>query len=308
VQWSWERRPNVKSGFWEEMAAKAAKLRARAAGLLREAETVELAQKRLFESVILKTAYAAKLQQLPLSTIVAGLQALRDSADSSETRRVNTDPIAQPIKVNVDGAGSPASDATIGLVVKIGRNTASGRFAVLNEYLTWNGKDGHWSGMVSGAVLAIFEATFEPERLIVSKEEHELAGTQRPNTASEVLDNGPEAPGGATQATSQLVADIEKAQPADVNDEEDQPGATVGSAWPAADAATSDGEAVNGRPTPISPSGNHQVADLAATISATEVDPGSMAVPDPPPELLSPMPTSRLPRSPFAGLSRRTSS
>ena len=287
--------------LWEEQAAKAAKLKERAAVLLRQAETIELKQKRLFESVILKTAYAAKLQQLPLSTIVAGLRALRDAAAGAETDYVNTDPLAQPIKANLDGSGSPTSEATIGLVVKISRNTAPGRFAVLDQYLTWNGKDGHWSGMVSRAALEVFEAAFEPERLIVSKEGHELADTNALNTAVEVSDDSPEAPGEATQTTSQHVAQIEKAQPADVKDEEDEPSAAggdaVGRACPAPDAA----------PTPICPSGYHHAADLAASNSAGEVDPGSMAAPGTPPELLGPMPTSRLPR-PFAGLPRRTSS
>jgi hypothetical protein len=296
---------------WEEQAAKAAELKERAAGLLRQVETIELQQKRRFESVVLEAVYAAGLQQLPLSKVVAGLHALRDMLDSAEMHGVNTDRGAQPIKANVDGSGSPASEATIGLVVKIGRNTAPGRFAVLNEYLTWNGKDGHWSGKVSSAALAVFEATFERGRLVVSKEEREQAGTQVMNTAGELSDDGPDAPGEATQTTSELVAEIGTGQPAGVKHEEDEPpaarGNAAGSAWSGADAATSDGEVVDVPPTPISPSGNHQAADLAKTISAGEVDPGSMAAPGTPPELLGPMPTSRLPR-PFAGLPRRTSS
>ena len=118
----------------EKKAAQAERLRKRAAILLKEAADIEVTKKPLFEALILKSAYAAGLDRLPLSTIVVGFEALRDA---SVAKTMIDSP---PRKPRVDAPGGLADKATIQLVVKIGRNTAPSRFVVLDQYLAWNGK------------------------------------------------------------------------------------------------------------------------------------------------------------------------
>lgn len=166
----------------EKRAAKAERLKERAATLLKEADDIETTKKPLFEALILKSAYAAGLDRLPLSTIVAGFEALGDASEP-KTRYDST-----PSMRRIDASGSLADDATIHLVVKIGRNTAPSKFVVLDQYLAWNGKEGHWSGMVSPAVLTEFEAMFGQERILSSKLLPELLGGATPNTSARPCD------------------------------------------------------------------------------------------------------------------------
>ena len=288
---------------FEKKAVKAARLKERAATLLKEANDIETTKTPLFEALILKSAYAAGLDRLPLSTIVAGFEAL---GDASEAKAKNSSPPSMP---RVDVSGDLADDATIHLVVKIGRNTAPSRFAVLDQYLAWNGKEGHWSGMVSPAVLTVFEAMFEQERILSSKLLPELLKNDTPNTSAGVSDNianavGPLGPP-ATEA--------DQRNPNNARDEVDeQPPAAVNpveSRVPVTYVPVEGGEAIQGGSHVVPSSGNDAAAEPSTreTKSTTDAGPGALANPSTPPEVPGQVLT-RLPRSPFAGLRRRAGS
>jgi hypothetical protein len=291
----------------EKRAAKAERLKKRAATLQKEAADIEATRKPLFEALILKSAYAAGLDRLPLSTIVAGFEALRDVSEAKATMDL---PSSAP---RVGTSGGLADDATIQLVVKIGRNTAPSRFAVLDQYLAWNGKEGHWSGVVNPAVLTVFKAMFEPERLIVSSPAVELAGEEPSNTSTDVFDNL------ATTVQhldppptmSPLVTEIDQRNPSNACDQIDkQPTAAINpveSTVLAIEVAAEAGEGIQGSSYAI-PSGD-DAAEPATTMgrSTTDAEPGAMAIPSTPPEVAGQVLT-RLPRSPFAALRRRAGS
>lgn len=174
---------------FEKRAGEAARLKGKAADLLKKAGDIEVAQKAAFDAIILKTAYAVGLDALPLGAIVAGFSALSDASKPTQEQTPSTDHVQ-------------SDDDTIDLIVDIGRNTSKERFAVLDQYLTWNGKDGEWSGRVTKTVLSIFEGLFEARRLKYSK--HELQNTEGgssntvtpgpDNVASAVLDGDPASP------------------------------------------------------------------------------------------------------------------
>jgi hypothetical protein len=161
---------------FEKRAGEAARLKGKAANLLKKAGDIEVVQKAAFEAIILKTAYATGLDALPLGAIVAGFAAFSDASKPKEERTSNRDRVQ-------------SDEATIDLVVDIGRNTSEERFAVLDQYLTWNGRDGKWSGPVTRAVLSIFEGLFEPRRLKYSRHDLQNAESGSSNTFTPGADN-----------------------------------------------------------------------------------------------------------------------
>jgi hypothetical protein len=299
---------------FEKRAETAARLRERAASLMEKAGDIEVAQKPMFDAILLKTAYAAGLDRLPLSTIVAGFATLKGASrteDNPETFGARFDFIPQPVERGRDGQDGQADAATIDLVVKIGRNTAPRRFAALDEYLTWNGKDGRWSGKVSPAVLKIFEGIFEPERLIHAMRFRELVGNGSPNTSTDALDNIASAsgPGDLTPAQSPRAAGV--AEGADTHDQiAEQPTMveSLASERRVSGEAMETGEAVEGLQKAISSGHSDQTAELPSTIGAT----GSGIQPDTVAHRGSSLGASELssaipvPRSPFSGLRRRS--
>ncbi len=166
-----------------------ARLKGKAANLLKKADDIEIAQKAAFDAIILKTAYATGLDALPLGAIVAGFAALSDASKLKEEQTPGGDHVQ-------------SDEDTIDLIVDIGRNASKERFAVLDQYLTWNGKNGEWSGRVTKAVLAIFEGLFEARRLKYSQHDLQKAEGGSSNTftpgadhvASAVLDSDPASP------------------------------------------------------------------------------------------------------------------
>jgi hypothetical protein len=167
-------RRQIKS--FEKSAEKAARLKEKAATLLKEADDIEIAQKPLFGAIILKVAYATGLDALPLSTIVAGFAALRGRS-TLEAGMTSQADFGLVVQQNGDGSDDDKpGEASIDLIVCIGRNTNPKRFAVLDQYLTWNGRNGEWSGKVTRAVLSIFEGLFEPRQLKYSMHDLKNAG------------------------------------------------------------------------------------------------------------------------------------
>jgi hypothetical protein len=301
---------------FEKRAETAARLRERAASLLEKAGDIEVAQKPVFDAILLKTAYAAGLDRLPLSTIVAAFATLKGASRAEgnpETFGAKLDFIPQPIGRGRDGQDVEADAATIDLVVKIGRNTAPGRFAALDEYLTWNGKDGHWSGKVSPAVLKIFEGMFEPERLIHAMQVHEFVENGSPNTSTDALDNIESATRRLDPTPAAFPAATE-VDPADVHDHVGEQPTMIepASARLATGEAMKIGGAVEGRPQVISSSNSDQAADLSSNIgtAASDAQPGAVAGCGAPPGSSSSEPSgpTPVPRSPFAGLRRRSGS
>jgi hypothetical protein len=161
---------------FEKRAGEAARLKGKAANLLKKAGDIEVAQKTAFDAIILKTAYATGLDALPLGAIVAGFAALSEASKQKKEQRPGGDRVQ-------------SDEATIDLIVDIGRNTSEERFAVLDQYLTWNGKDGKWSGPVTRAVLSIFEGLFEPRRLKYSMHDLQNAESGSSNTSTPGADN-----------------------------------------------------------------------------------------------------------------------
>lgn len=282
----------------EKKAAKAERLKERAATLLKEANDIEMTKKLLFEALILKSAYAAGLDRLPLSAIVAGFETLCDASVATAT--IDSPPSA----TTVEASGGLADDATIHLVVKIGRNTAPSRFAVLDQYLAWNGKEGHWSGAVNPAVLTVFEAMFEQERIFFSKPLPELLGGESPNTSAGSCDNI----SNVVRHLDPSATEIHQREPNDARDQVDeQPTAAVdpvASTAPGTYAAEGS-EAIQGGSHVIPSSGNDAAAEPATGkgMSATDADPGASATPSTPSQVPGQVLT-RLPRGPFAGLRR----
>jgi hypothetical protein len=162
---------------FEKRAGEAARLKGKAADLLKKAGDIEVAQKAAFDAIILKTAYAVGLDALPLGAIVAGFAAL---SDASKTKKEEQTPGGDRVQ---------SEEATIDLIVDIGRNTSEERFSILDQYLTWNGKNGEWSGRVTKAVLSIFEGLFEARRLKYSKHDLQNAEGGSSNTFTPGADN-----------------------------------------------------------------------------------------------------------------------
>jgi hypothetical protein len=162
---------------FEKRAGEAARLKGKAANLLKKAGDIEVTQKAAFDVIILKTAYATGLDALPLGAIVAGFAALSDASKPKKEEQTS------------GGDRVQSDEATIDLIVDIGRNTSEERFAVLDQYLTWSGKNGEWSGPVTKAVLSIFEDLFEPRRLKYSSHDLQNADSGSSNTSTPGADN-----------------------------------------------------------------------------------------------------------------------
>jgi hypothetical protein len=170
---------------FEKGAEKAARLKEAAARLLKKADDIQATQKPVFDAIILKMAYAAGLDRLPLGAIVSGFATLHSSSTTEFTTISDADPVSAVETVDRDGdAEVQASEVNIDLIVKISRNTAPKRFALLDKYLVWNGKEGRWMGKISLLVLKQFEALFEPHRLIYSASASETAEEGASNTTT----------------------------------------------------------------------------------------------------------------------------
>jgi hypothetical protein len=202
---------------FEKRAERASRLKEKAAIFLKQASEIEAAQKPAFEAIILKAAYTAGLDRLPLKDLVtqfAKLQASRREANPENEAEPGVEAFGR------DDEQIQAADATIDLTVKIGRNTTRKRFAVLDQYLSWNGKEGHWSGKVNPAVLKIFEELFEPKRLIHSAQMRDLVENGSPNTSPDIDCDVVSAtgPDDLTPAKSAVRGDVNRAQPIAVHD------------------------------------------------------------------------------------------
>jgi hypothetical protein len=166
-----------KINAFEKRTGEAARLRGNAANLLKKAGNIEVAQKAAFDAIILRTAHAVGLDALPLGAIVAGFIAL---SDASKPKKEEQTPGGDRVQ---------SDEATIDLIVDIGRNTSKKRFKVLDQYLTWDGKIGYWYGPVTKAVLSIFEGLFEPRRLKYSSYDLQNAESGSSDTSTPDADN-----------------------------------------------------------------------------------------------------------------------
>jgi hypothetical protein len=66
--------------LWKRKAAEAPRLKERAANLLKKAGDAELVKKSAFEALVVRTAYAAGLDALPLGAVVSGMAGLASLA------------------------------------------------------------------------------------------------------------------------------------------------------------------------------------------------------------------------------------
>jgi hypothetical protein len=239
-------RRQIKS--FEKSAEKAARLKEKAATLLKEADDIEIAQKPLFGAIILKVAYATGLDALPLSTIVAGFAALRGRS-TLEAGMTSQADFGLVVQQNGDGSDDDKpGEASIDLIVCIGRNTNPKRFAVLDQYLTWNGRNGEWSGKVTRAVLSIFEGLFEPRQLKYSMHDLKNAEGGSSNTSTHVVDNVANAvqDGDPTSSeSSETVYGVRQAMGPDADDQTTDQAATTD---PVPGEPQVTGEAMNSEP------------------------------------------------------------
>jgi hypothetical protein len=178
---------------FEKGADKAARLKEAAARLLKKADDIQANQKPVFDAVILKLAYAAGLDRLPLGDVASSFATLRSTSTAEFTSISDEDPVSAAEAAEGEGDADLQASEIIDLIVKIGRNTAPKKLALLDKYLVWNGKEGRWTGKVSLLVLKLFEGLFEPHRLIYSVDVSESAESNAPNTivpAGEFLAEG----------------------------------------------------------------------------------------------------------------------
>lgn len=290
---------------FEKRAERASRLKEKAAILLRQAREIEAAQKPAFEAIIVKAAYTAGLDRLPLKDLVTQFAKLQ-----AATREANPESEAEP---GVEAFGRhdgqiQAADATIDLTVKIGRNTTRKRFAVLDQYLSWNGKEGHWSGKVNTAVLKIFEELFEPKRLIHSAQLRDLVENGLPNTSPHIVCDVVSATG-PDDLKSPVTADVNRAQPMDVHDHVAEQPVTVepvAGERQEAEERMDTGEPVEGPQETASVGDSPQAGEMSS--NAARGDARADAVVS---GATSPQPgeaplVSPVPRSPFAALRRRS--
>ena len=129
-------------------------------------------------------ALGLALHALPVTTAVAQDKPMIEEVKARGVLHAGVKNDA-PYMGFVDDKGNLAG-FEIDLIVDIGRNTSKERFAVLDQYLTWNGKDGEGSGRVTKAVLSIFEGLFEARRLKYSKHDLQNAegGSSNPESRS----------------------------------------------------------------------------------------------------------------------------
>jgi hypothetical protein len=284
----------------EKRAAEAARLKEKVANLLKKAGDVEAAQKSAFEVLIVKAAYAAGLDALPLEAVVSGMMGLAGVA-KAEPMPAAKDPVAPAGKSGGDDVQQ--DEGAIELVVDIGRNTSEKRFAVLDKYLTWNGRDGEWSGKVTPVVLTLFEALFEPRRLKYSVHELKSSGGESSNTPSQIIDNVADA--------MRLEEDIDSIHPVMSVDAGNQtldqpettgPGSSEGTKGEAATSGP-DHKEVGPGPGGATEAGSYGLHDPQGTTGPVKSDTSTPAEEQAPSPSAKPT-TTRMPRSPFAGLRR----
>jgi hypothetical protein len=287
--------------LWERKAAETARLKERAANLLKKAGDAELVKKSAFEALIVRTAYAAGLDALPLEAVVSGMAGLASLA-KAEPMPAAKDRVAPADKSGGDDVKQ--DEGAIELIVDIGRNTSEKRFAVLDKYLTWNGRVGEWSGKVTPAVLTIFEALFEPRRLKYSVNELKSSGGESSNTPSQTVDNVADA--------MRLEENIDNVHPVMSVDAGNQtlgqpettgPGPGEGATG---EAATSepDHEEVGPGPGGVTEAGSYGLQDPQGTTGPVTSDTSTPAEEPPPFPSAKPTAITRMPRNPFAGLRR----
>jgi hypothetical protein len=282
--------------LWERKEAETGRLKERAANLLKKASDAELVMKSTFEALIVKTAYSAGLDALPLEAVVTGMAGLAGVA-KAQRAAVAKDPSVAVAKLGGDDVKQ--DEGVIELIVEIGRNTSEKRFAVLDEYLTWNGRDGEWSGKVTPAVLTVFEALFEPRRLKYSVNELECPAGDSSNTACQTTEN-------VGDGMNFVAIDgIHSAMSADAGDKLlDQPETTgpIPGEGATGEAASSkpDREEVGPQPEGAAAAGSYGLQDLHGIETETSA-PVEEQTPSAPGK---PTATTRLPRNPFAGLRR----
>jgi hypothetical protein len=263
---------------FEKGAAKAVQLNEAAARLLKRASDIEATQKTAFDEIIVNSARAFGLDQLQLSAVISAFAALQ----SASIREFNPDAsVANPVSAaeTVESEGNAIvqmSDSNIDLIVKISRNTSPMRFALLDEHLVWNGKEGRWTGKVTLAVLKQFEELFETHRLIYSVVALGSGENGDPNAtvpATELFANDPE---GVAELPITDKKQVDEG--GDVFSSDGIPSVKVASVDPSATIHPADND--DGHPDPAP--GARELARASDAPAATIV-----------------------PRNPFAGLSRR---
>jgi hypothetical protein len=260
---------------FEKDAEKAAQLKEAAARLLKKADDIQTTQKPVFDAIILKMAYAAGLDRLPLAAVVSSFATFHSTSTAEFPPVSGADPVTAAKTVEPEG-DVQANEVNIDLIVKISRNTAAKRFALLDKYLIWNGKEGRWMGKVSLLVLKLFEELFEPHRLIYSMPASgctENIGSNTTALAYEVLADG----SGATEPPTT----------------EEKTGADEGRDLSSSDEIVSVKVASADPSTTLSPAANDDASSDAA-VGGTE-----------PARSSEPPAATAAPRSPLASLRRR---
>jgi hypothetical protein len=286
--------------LWERKGAETERLKERAANLLKKASDAELVMKSAFEAIIVKTAYSAGLDALPLEAVVTRMAGLAGVA-KAQRAAVAKDPAVAVAKLGGDDVQQ--DEGAIELIVEIGRNTSEKRFAVLDEYLTWNGRDGEWSGKVTPAVLTIFEALFEPRRLKYSVNELECSAGDSSNTARQTTENVGDG------MNSVAIDGVQPAMSADAGNKLlDQPETTgpIPGEGAAGEAANSkpDREEVGPEPEGAAAAGSYGLQDPHEITWPIKTETSAPAEEQTPSASGKPTASTRLPRSPFAGLRR----
>lgn len=285
---------------YEKSAAEVARLKEKAANLLKKAGDVEAAQKSAFEALIVKAAYAASLDALPLEAVLAGMAGLAGVAKAEGS------PIAKDsaAPAQLGGDDDQHDEGAIELIVEIGRNTSQKRFEVLDKYLTWNGRDGEWSGRVTPAALTKFEALFEPRRLKYTVHALKSPGGESSNTSSQTADN--------VADTTRSEEDIDSVHPVMSvyagNKTQGQPETTGPGPGEGAtgEAATSEPHREEVAPGPggAIEAGSYGLQDPQGTAGPVTSDTSTPTEEQAPSPYAKPAATTRMPRSPFAGLRR----
>jgi hypothetical protein len=263
---------------FEKGAEKAAQLKEAAARLLKKADDIQATQRPVFDAIILKMAYAAGLDRLPLGVVVSGFATLQSTSTAEFTPVSGADPVTAAKTVERErDADVQANEVNIDLIVKISRNTAAKRFALLDKYLIWNGKEGRWMGRVSLLVLKLFEELFEPHRLIYSM--------PAPGSTEKTASN-------TTAVADEVLADDSIGATGPLTTEE-KPGAGEGRDPSSSDGIVSVKVASADPSTTLSPAANDDASSDAAV--------GGTA----PARSSEPPAANAVPRSPFASLRRR---
>jgi len=105
---------------FEKGAEKAAQLKEAAARLLKKADDIQTSQRPVFDAIILKMAYGAGLDRLPLAAVVSGFAALHSISTAEFTPVSGADPVtAAKTGERESDADVQANEVNIDLIVKI---------------------------------------------------------------------------------------------------------------------------------------------------------------------------------------------